>query len=68
MIFNLDFTNDIILSYLLLFFLSIHLHFLIPAVITQTFNPIVELVIHIGILTKEAKAEIETHPIIVKLQ
>ena len=37
--------------------------FLIPAVITQIFNPIVELSIPIRIPTKEAKAEIEAHPV-----
>ena len=37
--------------------------FLIIATIAQIFNPIVELVILIEIL-KEAKAEIETHPVI----
>ena len=47
---------------LLLFFLIIDLYFLIPAVITQIFNPIVEPANPIGIPTKEAKAEIETHP------
>ena len=30
----------------------------------QTFNPIAELVIAMGIPSKEAKAEIETHPVI----
>ena len=49
---------------LFLFFLIINLYFLIPAVITQIFNPIAELAIPIGIPTKEAKAEIETHPVI----
>ena len=34
-----------------------------PAVITQIFNPIAELVIPIRIPTKEAKAEMETHPV-----
>ena len=34
--------------------------FLIPAVIAQIFNPIAELVIPIGIPTKEAKEEMET--------
>ena len=44
------------------------LHFLIPAVITQIFNPISELsVIAIGAPTKEAKAEMETHPVIVEI-
>ena len=40
--------------------------FLIAAVIAQIFNPISELTIHKGIPTKEAKAEIETHPVIVE--
>ena len=45
------------------FFLIIDLYFLIAAVIAQIFNPIAELVIPIGIPTKEAKAEMETHPV-----
>ena len=48
------------------FFLIIDLYFLIPAVIPQIFNPIAELVIPIGIPTKEAKAEMETLPVIVE--
>ena len=47
---------------LFFFFLIIDLCFLIPAVITQIFNPIAELVIPIGIPCKEEKAEI--HPVI----
>ena len=47
------------------FFLIIDLYFLILAVIAQIFNPIAELVIPIGIRIKEAKAEIEIHPVIV---
>ena len=50
----------------LLFFLFIYSYSLIPAVITQIFNPIAELVTPIGIPTKEAKAEIETHSVIVE--
>ena len=34
------------------------------ATITQIFNPITELVILTGIPSKEAKAEIETYPVI----
>ena len=49
-----------------LFFLIINLYFLIPAVITQIFNPTAELVIPIEIPTKETKAEIETYPVIVE--
>ena len=37
------------------FFLISDLYFLIPVVITQTFNPIAELVIHIGIPAKVTK-------------
>ena len=65
MLFNLEFANNIILSSIFFFFLIIESFFLIPAVITQIFNPIEELVIPIGIPTKEAKTEIETHPVIV---
>ena len=52
---------------LFFFFLIINLYFLIHAVITQIFNPVVELAIPIGIPTKSAKAEIETHPVIVEI-
>ena len=52
---------------LLPFFLVIVLYFLIPVVITQIFNPFVEIAIPIGIPTKEAKAEVETHPVIVEI-
>ena len=49
------------------FFLIIDLCFLIPAVITQICNPIVELVIPIGISSKEAKAKMEMHPVTVEI-
>ena len=39
------------------------LYFLFPAAIAQIFNPVAELVIPIGIPIKEAKAEIEIHPV-----
>ena len=48
------------------FLIIIDLYFLIPAVIAHIFNPIAEVVIPIGIPTKEAKAEIKTHPVIAK--
>ena len=51
---------------LFFFFLIIDLYFLIPAVIAQIFNPNAELVLPIGITSKDAKAEIEIHPVIVK--
>ena len=50
---------------LFLFFLIIDLYFLILAVIAQIFNPITELVIPMGIPTKEVNAQMETHPVIV---
>ena len=50
---------------LLFFFLIIDLYFFIAAVIAQIFNPIAELVIPIEIPTKEAKADMEIHPVIV---
>ena len=63
MLFNLDFVDNTISLCFSLFYL----YFLIPVVITQMFNPIVELTIPIGIPTKEAKAEMETHPVIVEI-
>ena len=61
MLFNLFFANGTILSCFFFFFLVIDLHFLIPAAIAQIFNLIVELVIPIGIPSKEAKADIKRH-------
>ena len=55
------------LFYLFFFFLIIDLYFLTPGVITQIFNPITELLIPTGIPTKEAKAEVKTHPLIVEI-
>ena len=62
MLFNLVFASNSILSCFFLFFLIIDLYFLINVVNAQIFNPIAELVIPIGIATKETKAEIEIHP------
>ena len=64
MLFHLDFANN---TWLFLIFLITDLYFLIPAVITQIFNPVVDLVIPIGITTKKAKAEMETHPVIAEI-
>ena len=58
MLLNLDFVDNALLSCFFFFFLIIDLYFLIPAAIAQLFNLIAELVIPIGILSKEAKAEI----------
>ena len=60
------FPNNTILSCFFLFFLVIDLYFSILTVVVQTFNPIAELVIPIGIPSKEAKAEMEIHPITVE--
>ena len=49
-----------------LFFLILieeFLYFLIPAVMAQIFNPVTELIIPIGTSGKEAKEEIEIHPV-----
>ena len=62
MLFDVDFASNTLLSQFFFFFLNI----LIAAVIAQVFNPIAEPVIPIGIPTEEAKAEIETHPVIVE--
>ena len=67
MLINLDFANNKILSCFFLFFLIIDLCFLIPEVIAQIFNPIGELVTSLGVPTKEAKAGIEAHPVMVEI-
>ena len=51
---------------MLLFLLITGLYFLIPAAIAQIFNPIAELVIPIRIPTKQAKAGMKTHSVIVE--
>ena len=65
-LFNLVFANKycfiILFSF---FFLITDLKFLIPAVIGQILIPTAEFSIHTGIATKEAKAEMEAHPVIV---
>ena len=66
-LFNWDFANYAILSCISFCFLINDLYLLIPAVITQIFNPIAKLVISIGIPTQEAKAEMETHWVIVEI-
>ena len=48
----------------LFFFLIIDLYFLIPPNnFLEFFDPIAELLITIGIPTKGAKVELETHPV-----
>ena len=68
MLYNLDFSNNAILSCSLFFFLIIGLYFLIPPVIAKNFDPIEELVIPIGTPSKEGKAEIEKHQVIVEVK
>ena len=67
MLFNLDFANKTVLSSCFFFFLIIDWYVLIPAGIAEMFNLIAELVIPIGVPTKEAKAEMETHPVIAEI-
>ena len=64
MLFNLDFADNTILSYFSFFSLISALHLLIPAATVQIFNLIAELMIFIRIPSKEAKTEIEIHPVI----
>ena len=61
MIFIVPFS--LFLNYLLI----TDLYFLIPATIKKIFNPIAELIIPIGIPTKETKAEMGMHPVTVEL-
>ena len=66
MVFNLNFANNTTFSCFFFFFLIIDLFALIAGVIAQIFNPIAELVTAIGIPTKEAKKEMETHLVILE--
>ena len=63
MLLNLVFANNTFFSYFFFFFLIIDLYSLISAVIEQIVNPFIKLVIRIGIPSKEAKVEIEIHPV-----
>ena len=56
------------LYYQAFFSLIIDLYFLILAVTAQISTSIAELLLFIGIPTKEAKVEIEIHPVIIKLE
>ena len=62
MLFNSEFANNTFLS--CFFNIFIDLYFLISTAISQIFYPIVELVIAIGVPSKEPKTEIEIHPVI----
>ena len=65
-IFNLDFANDNNLLGFFFFFLVTDLYFLVPAFVTQIFSPVEELLLSIRAPTKEAKAEMETHPVTIE--
>ena len=65
-VFNLVFANNTILSCFFYFFLIIDLCFLIPVVLIQICIVVAAFAIPTEIQTKEAKAEIETHPVIVE--
>ena len=65
---NLDFANITVLPCLFFFFSITDLCFLYCAGIAQILNPVGELVIPIGILNKEAKAEIGRHPVIAEVK
>ena len=59
-----SFANNTVLSCFVFFFLIIDLYFLILEVIpAQIFIPIAELVICLGIPSKEAKLEIKIHTV-----
>ena len=68
MLFNLVFAHNTILLCFFFFLLIIGLYFLIRAVVGQIFNSIAEFVIPIGIPIKEAKAEIEIHPVTAEIK
>ena len=60
------FFHLVIFFYNIFFFLVIDLNLLIPAVIAHIINPITELVTRTGIPTKEEKADMETHSVIIE--
>ena len=64
MLFTLGVASNTALSCYFFFFVIIGLYFPIPTVVEQIFKFILGLVIPIGIASKEAKAEIEIHPVI----
>ena len=68
MIFYFVFAINTILPCFFHFFLIIDLYFLIPTIIPKIFNPTAKLVFPIRTPTKEAKAEIKTHPVTAEAQ
>ena len=67
MLFNIDFTNNTILS-CFFFFLIIELYFLILAGLTKVFSFTGELIVPIEIPTKETKAEMEKNSVTVEIK
>ena len=63
MFFKLVLAKNTVLSCFFLYFLIIDLCSLIPAVFVQVFNHAAELEISIGMPYKEAKTEMEIHPV-----
>ena len=61
MLFNLDFANDIILSYFFSFFFFIDLYYLVYVAPTQIFNPIADFV-------NPIEVEMEIHTVIVEIK
>ena len=68
MLFNLVSADNYFLSCFFFLFLIIDVYFLIPAIIAEIFNSTAESPMSIGILTKEAKAEIKSHPLTAEAQ
>ena len=64
MLFDLNFANNAILSCFFFLFLNYSLILFNPSSYCKIFAPIAELVILIGIPSKQAKTEIEMHPVI----
>ena len=56
MVFDIAFAKDTILSYFFFFFLIICLYLVFPAIITQIYNPTIELLMPIGISDNDVKA------------
>ena len=61
---NLFFASNTFDHSFLFLILIIYLYVLIPATVARLLNPIAELVVPVGIPSKETKAEIETHSVI----
>ena len=61
MLFNLDFANDIFLSYFFSFFFFIDLYYLVYVASTQIFNPIADFV-------NPIEVEMEIHTVIVEIK